>query len=126
MRDDGRGRDACGDCSDGSPADAATVATTGPRRCATTALDRRIDDLLASHPPGATDDAVFLGAQFDAGRGPVRSYRTDDPGAANTSGSWVGTAYNAVAGTIYAGTSEIQRTILGESVFGPPREPRRP
>jgi alkylation response protein AidB-like acyl-CoA dehydrogenase len=33
----------------------------------TTAIDRRIDDLLASHPPGATDAAGFLGAQFDAG-----------------------------------------------------------
>jgi alkylation response protein AidB-like acyl-CoA dehydrogenase len=34
---------------------------------AATALDRRIDDLLASHPPGATDASAFLGAQFDAG-----------------------------------------------------------
>ena len=24
--------------------------------------------------------------------------------------AWVGTAYNAVAGTIYAGTSQVQRT----------------
>jgi alkylation response protein AidB-like acyl-CoA dehydrogenase len=31
------------------------------------ALDRRIDDLLASHPPSTTDAAGFLGAQFDAG-----------------------------------------------------------
>ncbi|MGH9019891.1 MAG: acyl-CoA dehydrogenase family protein [Acidimicrobiales bacterium] len=30
-------------------------------------LDARIDDLLASHDPGATDPVTFLGAQFDAG-----------------------------------------------------------
>ena len=69
-------------------------------------------------------DVLGADALAVEGRGPLRSYRTDDPGAANTSGSWIGTAYNAVAGTIYAGTSEVQRTILGESVLGLPREPR--
>jgi alkylation response protein AidB-like acyl-CoA dehydrogenase len=58
------------------------------------------------------------------GRGPLRAYRTDDPGALNTTASWVGTFYNAVAGTIYAGTSQVQRNILGETVLGLPREPR--
>jgi hypothetical protein len=69
-------------------------------------------------------DVLGAGAMVVEGRGPLRAYRTDDPGAANTSGSWIGTAYNAVAGTIYAGTSEVQRTILGEALLGLPREPR--
>lgn len=69
-------------------------------------------------------DVLGNDAMVVEGRGPLRAYRTDDPGAANTSGSWIGTAYNAVAGTIYAGTSEVQRGILGESVLGLPREPR--
>ena len=38
------------------------------------------------------------------GRGPLRAVRTDDPGAPNSSGSWLGAFLNARAGTIYAGT----------------------
>ncbi|MDO8361319.1 MAG: acyl-CoA dehydrogenase family protein [Actinomycetota bacterium] len=57
------------------------------------------------------------------GRTPPRAYRTDDPGAPNSSMSWVGTLYSSVAGTIYAGTSQVQRTILGENVLGLPKGP---
>jgi len=58
------------------------------------------------------------------GRGPLRAVRTDDPGAPNSSGSWLGAFLNARAGTIYAGTSEVQRNILAETVLGLPKERR--
>ena len=71
---------------------------------------------LALHVMGAD-------AMVTEGRLPLPAYRTDDPGAPNTSGSWLGAFYNATAGTIYAGASEVQRNILGESVLGLPKEP---
>lgn len=69
-------------------------------------------------------DVLGADALVVDGRPPLRAYRTDDPGAPNSTGSWIGAMYNAVAGTIYAGTSEIQRNILGERILGLPREPR--
>ena len=69
-------------------------------------------------------DIQGLDGLVPQGRGPLRAVRTDDPGAPNSSGSWLGAFLNARAGTIYAGTSEIQRNILAETVLGLPKERR--
>ncbi|MEM8926000.1 MAG: acyl-CoA dehydrogenase family protein [Actinomycetota bacterium] len=58
------------------------------------------------------------------GKLPSSAFATDSPGAPNDSGSWLGTFLNARAGTIYAGTSQVQRNIIGEMVLGLPKEPR--
>ena len=54
----------------------------------------------------------------------MASFQTDDVGAPNDSASWAGVFLNARAGTIYAGSSQIQRNILGEMVLGLPKEPK--
>jgi alkylation response protein AidB-like acyl-CoA dehydrogenase len=69
-------------------------------------------------------DIMGADAMVLEGRAPLRGYRCDDPGAPNSSASWAGALYNGVADTIYAGTSEVQRNILGERLLGLPREPQ--
>ncbi len=68
----------------------------------------------------------ILGAEalVPSGRRPSSAFQADDAGAPNSSWSWVGTFLNARAGTIYAGSSQIQRNIIGEMVLGLPKEPR--
>ncbi len=51
----------------------------------------------------------------------VTLFMTDDVGAPNDSASWIGTAMVSRSGTIYAGTSEVQRTIIGEKLLGLPK-----
>ena len=69
-------------------------------------------------------DVYGADATWIDGRRPSSSFSADDPGAPNTTGSWVTTFLNARAGTIYAGSSQIQRNIVGEMILGLPKEPR--
>lgn len=104
---------------------------------------RTLTRFLAGHHPGpdgaitklywseyhrtVTELAVsILGpeALVPSGRPPSSAFQTDDAGAPNSSASWVNTFLNARAGTIYAGSSQIQRNIIGEMVLGLPKEPR--
>jgi alkylation response protein AidB-like acyl-CoA dehydrogenase len=47
-----------------------------------------------------------------------------EAGTENSSLSWVETFLAARAGTIYAGSSQVQRNIIGEQLLGLPKEPR--
>ena len=69
-------------------------------------------------------DIMGLDGLVPSGRPPSSSFQTDDAGAANSTASWEGVFLNARAGTIYAGSSQIQRNIIGEMVLGLPKEPR--
>lgn len=69
-------------------------------------------------------DILGADAMWVEGQDPATSFSTDLPGSPNSSASWIGTFYNARAGTIYAGTSQVQRNIVGERVLGLPKEPK--
>jgi alkylation response protein AidB-like acyl-CoA dehydrogenase len=69
-------------------------------------------------------DILGAAALAPTGRRPSSAFQADDAGAPNSTWSWVGTFLNARAGTIYAGSSQIQRNIIGEMVLGLPKEPR--
>jgi alkylation response protein AidB-like acyl-CoA dehydrogenase len=68
-------------------------------------------------------DILGAAALTPDGRWPSNSIQCDDPGAPPDSASWVGTFFAARGGTIYAGTSEVQRNIIGERILGLPKEP---
>jgi alkylation response protein AidB-like acyl-CoA dehydrogenase len=68
----------------------------------------------------------ILGAEAmtPSGHGAVNGINTDAIGAEFSSRAWVQTFLGARPGTIYAGTSQVQRNIVGDRVLGLPREPR--
>jgi len=104
---------------------------------------RTLTKFLAGHHPGP-DGAIFklywseyhkivtelgvdllgMDAMVPTGRKPSSAFSTDDAGAPNDSMSWTMTFLNARAGTIYAGSSQVQRNIIGEMVLGLPKEPK--
>ncbi|MFC4945264.1 acyl-CoA dehydrogenase family protein [Pseudonocardia sp. GCM10023141] len=69
-------------------------------------------------------DVLGVDALTPTGRPSPNWYQTDDPGAPNSAASWTSVYLNARAGTIYAGSSQIQRGIVGDLVLGLPKEPR--
>jgi alkylation response protein AidB-like acyl-CoA dehydrogenase len=68
-------------------------------------------------------DIIGLDGLTPSGRRSPNWYHTDDPGAPNSSASWASVYLNSRAGTIYAGSSQIQRSIVGELLLGLPKEP---
>ena len=68
----------------------------------------------------------YLGPDGQIGFGDTTAggLQVADLGTANNPGRWIHTFLAARPGTIYAGTSEIQRNIIGERVLGLPKEPR--
>ncbi len=66
-------------------------------------------------------DILGAEAMVPEGRWPSNSLQTDDPGAPDDSASWVGSFYASRGGTIYAGTSQVQRNIIGERILGLPK-----
>ena len=61
-------------------------------------------------------DILGVESLLDVGRKPASAFRTDDPGAPNSPASWQTVFLNARAGTIYAGTNQIQRNIIGKHI----------
>ncbi len=69
-------------------------------------------------------DLMGPAATAPSGRDAATGVGLDDVGSPFSSQAWVTTFMGARPGTIYSGSSEIQRNIVGERVLGLPREPR--
>ncbi|MCP3933906.1 MAG: acyl-CoA dehydrogenase [Actinomycetia bacterium] len=70
-------------------------------------------------------DILGARAMTPSGEPPKSAFQADAAGTpADNVRSWTDTFLNARAGTIYAGTSQVQRNIIGEQVLALPKEPR--
>ncbi len=69
-------------------------------------------------------DIIGADAMAPSGRDAASGVGPDDVGSPYSSQAWVTNFMGARPGTIYSGSSEIQRNIVGERVLGLPREPR--
>lgn len=87
-----------------------------------------IGKLFWSHYHQEVTEAAMnlLGAEAMVGFGEETRGGIGAPaiGTANTPANWIASFLIARPGTIYAGTSEVQRNIVGERVLGLPKEPR--
>jgi alkylation response protein AidB-like acyl-CoA dehydrogenase len=69
-------------------------------------------------------DILGPAAMVRSGAPGVASLGPDPLGSPNSANAWQNVYMTARAATIYGGSSQIQRTTLGERVLGLPREPR--
>ncbi|MCP3992324.1 MAG: acyl-CoA dehydrogenase [Actinomycetia bacterium] len=69
-------------------------------------------------------DIIGAEALAPSGRDAASGAGLDDIGSPYSSQAWVTNFIGARPGTIYSGSSEIQRNIIGERVLALPREPR--
>lgn len=95
--------------------------------------ERTVAEVAAGGQPGSqmstwklawSEYHLRLGALALQLAGPAAMVRP--PGPDYPLGPWQDAFLVAHSGTIYAGTSEVQRNIIGEHVLGLPREPRVP
>ena len=81
----------------------------------------------SQHHQAITEAAInMMGAEAMVGFGEETRGGLGAPaiGTENTPANWIASFMIARPGTIYAGTSEVQRNIVGARVLGLPKEPR--